>query len=104
MGARIRKVRSISFHSLLVPFNSFIFPSSLSERTPLKSALKRSPSQRSVRKEKEPASKDEGEDPRFEIYIMGPEDQGAQFKTRGRHPVRKVLQAACKAFELDYDR
>lgn len=90
---------------------SLIFLSFLPERTPLKSALKRTPSQRSVRKEKEPVTfnakptNDEVEDPRFEIYIMGPQpSQAAQFKTRGRHPVRKVLQAACKAFGLDYDR
>ncbi|KIM36883.1 hypothetical protein M413DRAFT_448816 [Hebeloma cylindrosporum] len=79
------------------------------ERSPLKSALKHSPSQRSVRKDKEPVNSkpttDEGEDPRFEIYITGPQPgQAAQFKTRGRHPVRKVLQAACKAFEIDYQR
>ena len=82
-----------------------IFPAFPSERTPLKSALKRSTSQRSVRTLNPKPTGDEDEDPRFEIYIMGPQpSQAAQFKTRGRHPVRKVLQAACKAFGLDYDR
>ncbi|KAF5322351.1 hypothetical protein D9619_002204 [Psilocybe cf. subviscida] len=43
-------------------------------------------------------------DPRFEITILGPESyQVAQFKTRGKHPVRKVLAAACKLFEVDYN-
>jgi len=43
-------------------------------------------------------------DPRFEISIIGPEpDQSACFKTRGKHPVRKVLQAACRTFGVDYN-
>jgi hypothetical protein len=43
-------------------------------------------------------------DPRFEIAIFGPEpNQSAYFKTRGKHPVRKVLQAACRTFGVDYN-
>jgi len=66
----------------------------------LKFALKRNPSHRNVGKEKEPREMR----PRihFEICILGPQpSQAAQFKTRGKHPVRKVLQAAYKAFGLD---
>ncbi|KAF8161609.1 hypothetical protein B0H34DRAFT_796368 [Crassisporium funariophilum] len=45
------------------------------------------------------------EDPRFEIAIMGPNPEHfAQFKTRGKHPVRKVLAAACKTFNVNYER
>jgi hypothetical protein len=44
------------------------------------------------------------EDPRFEVTIIGPQDESAQFKTRGKHPVRKVLAAACKTFGIDYER
>lgn len=44
------------------------------------------------------------EDPRFEISIVGPQNEIAQFKTRGKHPVRKVLAAACKTFDVKYER
>lgn len=50
-----------------------------------------------------PAAQPE-EDPRFEIKIIGPQNESAQFKTRGKHPVRKVLAAACKTFGLKYER
>lgn len=43
-------------------------------------------------------------DPRFEITIISPENEAAQFKTRGGHPVRKVLAAACKTFGIKYER
>ncbi|KAF8815970.1 hypothetical protein BYT27DRAFT_6482472 [Phlegmacium glaucopus] len=44
------------------------------------------------------------EDPRFEITIIGPQNESAQFKTRGKHPVRKVLAAACKTFGIKYEQ
>jgi len=50
-----------------------------------------------------PATQSE-EDPRFEITIIGPQHESAQFKTRGKHPVRKVLAAACKTFGVKYER
>jgi len=50
---------------------------------------------------KAPPSSD---DPRFEITITGPDSLIAQFKTRGKHPIRKVLAAACKTFDIDYER
>ncbi|KAJ3507167.1 hypothetical protein NLJ89_g6461 [Agrocybe chaxingu] len=41
-------------------------------------------------------------DDRFEITINGPApNQSAQFKTRGKHVVKKVLAAACKTFDID---
>ncbi|KJA18151.1 hypothetical protein HYPSUDRAFT_218407 [Hypholoma sublateritium FD-334 SS-4] len=44
-------------------------------------------------------------DQRFEISITGPDAKvSAQFKTRGRHTVGKVLAAACKTFEIEYYR
>ena len=43
-------------------------------------------------------------DPRFEITIIGPQNEIAQFKTRGGHPVRKVLAAACRTFGIKYER
>jgi hypothetical protein len=43
-------------------------------------------------------------DPRFEITITSPQNEAAQFKTRGGHPVRKVLAAACKTFGIEYER
>jgi len=49
----------------------------------------------------EPGSKDEE---RFTVTIIGPyEEQQAEFKTRGKHTIKKVLAAACRTFELDYD-
>ena len=43
-------------------------------------------------------------DPCFEISIIGPEpNQSARFKTRGKYPVCKVLQAACRTFGMDYN-
>lgn len=50
-----------------------------------------------------PAAQPE-EDPRFEITIISPQNETAQFKTRGKHPVRKVLAAACKTFDIKYER
>ena len=47
-----------------------------------------------------PATQSE-EDPCFEI---GPQNESAQFKTRGKHPVRKVLAAACKTFGVKYEQ
>lgn len=44
------------------------------------------------------------DDPRFEITITGPQNETAQFKTRGRHAVKKVLAAACKTFGIKYER
>jgi len=42
---------------------------------------------------------------RFNVIISGPgPDQEAEFKTRGKHLVRKVLAGACKTFELDFAR
>ncbi|CAA7263129.1 unnamed protein product [Cyclocybe aegerita] len=41
-------------------------------------------------------------DDRFEITINGPApNQSAQFKTRGKHVIKKVLAAACKTFDID---
>ncbi|KAF9553335.1 hypothetical protein CPC08DRAFT_754277 [Agrocybe pediades] len=43
-------------------------------------------------------------DPRLEIIIFGlTDDQQAKFKTRGKHPVRKILAAACKSFGIDQE-
>jgi hypothetical protein len=50
------------------------------------------------------ATRTQPEDPRFNIKIIGPQDETAKFKTRGEHPVRKVLAAACKAFDIKYER
>lgn len=44
------------------------------------------------------------DDPRFEIAITAPDNSIAHFKTRGKHPVRKVLAAACKTFGIKYER
>ncbi|KAF9524723.1 hypothetical protein CPB83DRAFT_860780 [Crepidotus variabilis] len=45
------------------------------------------------------------EDSRFELAIRGPDpNMYAQFKLRGKNSVRKVLAAACKNFELDFER
>ncbi|KAF5355101.1 hypothetical protein D9756_005771 [Leucocoprinus leucothites] len=42
---------------------------------------------------------------RFQVRVEGPEfDQHAEIKTRGKHPVKKVLAAVCKTFSLDYER
>jgi hypothetical protein len=51
-----------------------------------------------------PAASQSDEDPCFEITIIGPKNETAQFKTRGKHPVRKVLAAACKTFGIKYER
>src|ERR1700678_2843746 len=51
-----------------------------------------------------PAASQSDEDPSFEITIIGPKNEPAQFKTRGKHPVRKVLAAACKTFGIKYER
>ena len=50
------------------------------------------------------ASGSQPSDPRFEITIIGPQNETAQFKTRGGHPVRKVLAAACRTFGIKYER
>jgi hypothetical protein len=43
------------------------------------------------------------EDDRFRIVIRGPEpNQKAEFQTRSRHLVRKVMIGACKTFDVDY--
>ncbi|KAF8225259.1 hypothetical protein L208DRAFT_1408728 [Tricholoma matsutake] len=40
---------------------------------------------------------------RFNVIIRGPgPDQEAEFKTRGKHLVKKVLAGACKTFQLDF--
>ncbi|KDR69780.1 hypothetical protein GALMADRAFT_145180 [Galerina marginata CBS 339.88] len=45
-----------------------------------------------------------GDDPRFDITVTDPDNHIAQFKTRGKHPIRKVLAAACKSFSIPYER
>lgn len=45
------------------------------------------------------------ENKRFSISVMGPRPtHRAEFKTRGKHLVKKVLVAACKTFGLDYEK
>ena len=42
---------------------------------------------------------------RFHVIIHGPkEDDEAEFKTRGKHAVKKVIATACKTFGLDYTK
>jgi hypothetical protein len=41
---------------------------------------------------------------RYTVIINGPPDQEAEFKTRGKHLVKKVLAGACKTFGLDLAR
>ncbi|KAJ7684475.1 hypothetical protein DFH06DRAFT_8333 [Mycena polygramma] len=43
-------------------------------------------------------------DARFKISITGPQQTKVEFNTRGRHFVRKVLQGACKTFDVDFNR
>ncbi|KAG5643199.1 hypothetical protein DXG03_001360 [Asterophora parasitica] len=44
-------------------------------------------------------------DERFAVTIEGPcSDQAAEFKTRGKHGVRKVLASVCKTFNVDPER
>lgn len=43
-------------------------------------------------------------DARFKISITGPEQTKVEFNTRGRHSVRKVLQGACKTFDINPNR
>jgi hypothetical protein len=44
-------------------------------------------------------------DARYNVFISGPgPDQEAEFKTRGKHLVKKVLAGACKTFDLDLAR
>ncbi|PPQ89884.1 hypothetical protein CVT25_004806 [Psilocybe cyanescens] len=79
-----------------------IFPHVKQEKTvhPLNEEAPRR--ERSPRKDNQtiPAA----EDPRFEIGIVGPGNDCVQFKTRGKHQVRKVLAAACKTFDMDESR
>ena len=45
------------------------------------------------------------EDDRFEVIIVGPDDdQSTQFILRGKNSVRKVLVAACHNFDIDPHR
>jgi hypothetical protein len=45
------------------------------------------------------------EDDRFNVIIIGPDDdQSTQFILRGKHSVRKVLVAACHNFDIDPQR
>ncbi|KAF8883229.1 hypothetical protein BD779DRAFT_1674581 [Infundibulicybe gibba] len=51
-----------------------------------------------------PPAADPPKDLRFKIYISGPASpHHAEFMTRGAHPVRKVLSAACKTFGVEYN-
>ncbi|KAL0949349.1 hypothetical protein HGRIS_009419 [Hohenbuehelia grisea] len=43
------------------------------------------------------------EDQRFRVTIFSPSGEHAEFMTRGRHTVQKVLSGACKRFKLNYD-
>lgn len=54
---------------------------------------------------KTPARPAIDDDTRFDVVIMGPdEDNPTQFKLRGKNSVRKVLNAACRNFDLDPNR
>lgn len=112
MGTRVRKVcfliHSFNFSSLHV-FGFFF----LSSRTHAFQTCPKTLPQpvKCLQKKKELAAAnskptgDGGENPRFEIYIMGPQQgQVMQFQIHGRHPVCKVLHVACKAFGPEYDR
>ncbi|KAG6880093.1 hypothetical protein C0992_006367 [Termitomyces sp. T32_za158] len=42
---------------------------------------------------------------RFMVTVYGPRNgQGADFRTRGGHKIRKVLESACKTFQLPFER
>ncbi|KAG6880090.1 hypothetical protein C0992_006364 [Termitomyces sp. T32_za158] len=42
---------------------------------------------------------------RFMVTVYGPrKGQGADFRTRGGHKIRKVLESACKTFKLPFER
>ena len=75
---------------------------------PLKSTLKRCRSPRSVREEKESTlnSKPTGDAGSMlrDKHHGTPIKPGGAIQDTHEAPVRKVLQAACKAFGLDYDR
>lgn len=43
-------------------------------------------------------------DAHFVVRIRAPESQEAEFKTRGKHTIKKVLLGACNTFDLDYER
>ncbi|KIK61036.1 hypothetical protein GYMLUDRAFT_43129 [Collybiopsis luxurians FD-317 M1] len=44
-------------------------------------------------------------DPRFRVTIYGPgEDEKAEFMTRKKHTIKKVLAGACKSFGIDPTR
>ncbi|CAK5265127.1 unnamed protein product [Mycena citricolor] len=45
-----------------------------------------------------------GDDERFKISITGPDNERAEFTTRGGHSIRKVLGGACKNFDVDFDQ
>ncbi|KAK0430990.1 hypothetical protein EV421DRAFT_203405 [Armillaria borealis] len=61
----------------------------------------------SPRKERyeEPGSQDSGEDldKYFEVTVIGPQDQRARLKARGRYQIRKVLFGVCKSFGICFD-
>ncbi|KAF8901919.1 hypothetical protein CPB84DRAFT_1777017 [Gymnopilus junonius] len=70
---------------------------------PILSRTQEIPKQDGLRTRSEVPDLPASDDPRFEIVITGPDNSSAHFKTRGKHPVRKVLAAACKTFGIKYE-
>jgi len=72
------------------------------EQVPKKqSAESHSGNDASIKKAVRPAIDD---DTRFDVVIMGPDEDPIQFKLRGKNSVRKVLTAACKNFHINPHR
>ncbi|KAE9392734.1 hypothetical protein BT96DRAFT_924562 [Gymnopus androsaceus JB14] len=49
-------------------------------------------------------SQSSDQDPRFKITIIGPGNERAEFMTRRKHTLRKVLAGACRNFNIDPTR
>ncbi|KAG6898803.1 hypothetical protein C0993_004038 [Termitomyces sp. T159_Od127] len=48
---------------------------------------------------------DQNPDQRFMVTVHGPRPgQGADFRTRGGHKIKKVLESACRTFQLPFER
>ncbi|KAG5733094.1 hypothetical protein E4T56_gene9113, partial [Termitomyces sp. T112] len=47
----------------------------------------------------------QGPEVRFRVTVHGPHTgQSADFRTRGGHNIRKVLESVCRTFELPFER
>ncbi len=55
--------------------------------------------------DEEPEPQDSGEDldKYFEVTVIGPQDQRAKLRARGRYLVRKVLRGVCSSFGIRFE-